>query len=460
MAIIIFSFLTYYFFVLNFFLLLSFVYLQVQRITERLSEEALKVRLRRSGYMEPLYISSTLSSSSGVSSSSVPSFLSMVKVIKLDGYKDFHTMVLKRVCRENCRQSDIDYSYFRTVSYLSKSGPLLHESTALQIGLINNENVPDLIKYLLPKNAPSYCKSFLRQWLLVPPPFHIGIILNELNKELINLKISLPYIIILSIGKVTTLLSEGQANAPLFRDIISIIESVLIMLQGGKNNGYLPLNPHLITLTSYINGIKMDPNIMLIEGPKIINRINSLIISSNQNYDNNNNNNVDDYNSKDGITRFFEENEKDFRSCLSPLNEKVNILFTKLEKLSNSLREKIIEQFPPIYGINEEKPLVDVEYDIYENEIFLYFKYRKVSDTPKSNTHNVNYIEVGKALKSYKRFTTPDVKKLTAEYLDMNEEVRSEALKLLRELCKDLVGNLVEIQHATTWIRVLHVSTP
>ena len=50
----------------------------------------------------------------------------------------------------------------------------LHMETATQLGLMADQTIPSLVKYLLPDSAPAATKRFLRRWLLTPPPPQIA----------------------------------------------------------------------------------------------------------------------------------------------------------------------------------------------------------------------------------------------------------------------------------------------
>jgi len=50
----------------------------------------------------------------------------------------------------------------------------IYISTAQQVGLANNENVPDLVQFLLSRQSYSYSSRFLRKWITNPPPRYVG----------------------------------------------------------------------------------------------------------------------------------------------------------------------------------------------------------------------------------------------------------------------------------------------
>ena len=50
----------------------------------------------------------------------------------------------------------------------------IYTSTAQQIGLARNSNVPELVPHLLTRQSYAYSSRFLRKWINNPPPRSIG----------------------------------------------------------------------------------------------------------------------------------------------------------------------------------------------------------------------------------------------------------------------------------------------
>lgn len=53
-----------------------------------------------------------------------------------------------------------------------------------QIGLLKNDNVPDLVPCLLPRGYPAACHRFLRKWLLLPPSYPLADSAHKLCRQL------------------------------------------------------------------------------------------------------------------------------------------------------------------------------------------------------------------------------------------------------------------------------------
>jgi hypothetical protein len=119
--------------------------------------------------------------------------------VRLSGYKeeDFATQVLRNICRN----LEIDTKHFRIINrvYLLRPRPI-YTSTAQQIGLLTNENVPNLVPFLLPKTYNSQSARFLKKWVLNPPPYEIANEMQSLCRLLLTNKVPLPIFHPVSIG--------------------------------------------------------------------------------------------------------------------------------------------------------------------------------------------------------------------------------------------------------------------
>ena len=72
--------------------------------------------------------------------------------------QDFPTQVLRRIGR--MMAISIDNFRVQTRSYVDRPRPV-YASTALQIGLLQNINVPELVPYLLPKPHSAHSARYL-----------------------------------------------------------------------------------------------------------------------------------------------------------------------------------------------------------------------------------------------------------------------------------------------------------
>lgn len=70
------------------------------------------------------------------------------------------------------------HAYAGVYVYITPNAP------TQQIGLLKNDNVPDLVPCLLPRGYPAACHRFLRKWLLLPPSYHLADSAHKLCRQL------------------------------------------------------------------------------------------------------------------------------------------------------------------------------------------------------------------------------------------------------------------------------------
>ena len=99
-------------------------------------------------------------------------------------------------------------------------------STATQIGLLPAPGVPDLMRSVLPPDAPAACEHQLRRWLLLPPRPSVADAMRDACAELVALSTALPRARPVPIGKLVSLLLARQANAPLFLELRQVLAAV------------------------------------------------------------------------------------------------------------------------------------------------------------------------------------------------------------------------------------------
>ena len=174
-------------------------------ISERLTEEGVQSILSSTGFIEPVYIQD-------LEVSDLP-ILESIQNEKLTGYSatDFSSQLLRRLSRkleintdniricnryeyiQNLTESQVIHknnnpsSSTNSGSSNSNNNVLMpiYTSTALQIGLLPNINVPDLVPHLLPSKSSAYIGRFLRKWLLNPPPAVVADAMRDLCRCLL-----------------------------------------------------------------------------------------------------------------------------------------------------------------------------------------------------------------------------------------------------------------------------------
>lgn len=270
-------------------------------ISERLTEEGVRSLVASSGHIEPVYLQDcspaelsflTHTSSSGSSTGNSGGGGGHV-FEKLNGYSetDFPDQVLRRLSRR--MEIEVDNIRVCNRNQLAaiqpgrqssqhqqrqqQAAPLMpiYTSTALQIGLIANDNVPDLVPSLLPARSSAFSARFLRKWLLNPPPADIADHMRQLcsvlmgegtttsvtsAKSFASAEVApkcalhsateedpgvemkkhrsappavplVPRFTPLSIAKVVTLINRNQCNVALFKEIRHNLNALQVMLR-------------------------------------------------------------------------------------------------------------------------------------------------------------------------------------------------------------------------------------
>ncbi|CAM9461786.1 unnamed protein product, partial [Discosporangium mesarthrocarpum] len=190
-------------------------------VSERLTEEAVKAALEGAGAVEPVFEQDT-----GLLF--LPDHTVSLKGL---GVHDFPRQVLLRVAESLELDTEADLRQFQTVTRNQEGRPRpVYHSTATQIGLLPNPNVPDLVSTLLPPGYPAHSHRFLRRWLLTPPSYALADCAHQVCAELSRTKVSLPKLHPVPVGKAKTMLLAKQCNVPLFREISMCMAGMLAML--------------------------------------------------------------------------------------------------------------------------------------------------------------------------------------------------------------------------------------
>ena len=129
----------------------------------------------------------------------------------------------------------------------------LYAETAAQLGLMGDKTIPPLVSSLLPDSAPAACRRFLRRWLLSPPPPPVSYAMASLVLNLRERGQALPPLSVPPVGKVVALLRAGQASAPVYAEVLSVLDSTLKTIYT-----YTWIDP-MMTLLEFESGIAADP---------------------------------------------------------------------------------------------------------------------------------------------------------------------------------------------------------
>ena len=180
--------------------------------------------------------------------------------------------------------------------------------SAIVVSWCINVHFVRLVPHMLAAGYPMYAARYLQRYLLNPPPYHIadhmrGIVSSLLGRDAPSIPLC-PHV---SIGKVVSLLSAGQANAATFREIAVNIKAMSSLLQSDS-----PIVPYLLKMATYDSGMAYSGQSLVADLQSTYNTISSVISLNNHNLD---------VPSRDKHTRipddFFYRNENDFRGSIN-----------------------------------------------------------------------------------------------------------------------------------------------
>lgn len=398
------------------------------RRSERMTEDALRVVLE-TGFMSPIYVS--------CSKTILPNFMAKYEMVIETGYQsNFHDIILSKVCK------DLEYptDHFHDVQRSSGDIIPLYKATALQVGLMENENVPPLLPHLLLKSSPAVCKRFLRRWLLSPPSYELADHFRQLCHELSVLQIGLPIATPIDIGKAVTLITKKQANVAMFRDIASNTKAVLDMIQ---NKELLPLQSPLVALTASESGISVDISKLVQRGAAILSSISNTVADEA----------VKDLISTDVYNHipeeFFARNEEEFRNRLNLNLLEVQQVYAEVQRKAAYLCQVVQEDVSE--DSNAQRDVVS--YDTNNNILVI----KKKLVTSGGASSHLEYVTAtdrfGKSIPG--KHTTRRLAEAVEEYKRVCEEAQSLTRNILQSLSAALEKDLDIIAQTATWTIVL-----
>jgi hypothetical protein len=439
----------------------------------RLSEEAVRTLLDAAGAVHPIYVQDVdrsrrqhLLGSSGSSSSG--------EVEPLTGYsqKDFRDIVLRMVCLRN-GIDEKTMSTFRTVTESSTAGSARHiySSTAAQIGLKPNPNIPDLVPHLLSKGHKAHSARFLREWLSSPPPKDVALHMQQLCNTLYHSELSLrsnaPFII----RKVLTLLDSRQCNANVFREIADCTTAAMDTLEKALKTGDAgdpdsqAITEHLLAVVSHRAGtLRIDAADLLMRSREMVGLISDVVASADklspvspEDQQDLASGHVPNSGSAalvegqlsaanaDVVKEFFSACEIDFRGHVIRGHPELEATMCGLEQAAAELVQAIVTEFPSQSDAKESK---------------LVFKNGKVylaRDPKDAGVEGIVYQRPydDKKQKYLAGSTTESVAKALSAYLDVAEKAPAAVEAVLQGLCARLDDYQMTVVLISNWALIL-----
>ncbi|CEL93038.1 unnamed protein product [Vitrella brassicaformis CCMP3155] len=380
------------------------------RVADRLTQEAARVKVETAGAVEPIYMQDV---------SELLPFLPDYR-ITFKGHptaSHFHTAVLRDVCKN----LQINPAEFQVVTGTDEDRPRpLYTSTVTQIGLIKTSSIPDLVLSLLPDNHAAHSNRFLRRWILSPPPYRLADSMRDLCTALSRLPCGLPPLRPVPIGKLVSLISARECNAPFFRDLQDCLSSTVAMLnpqgslaqsvptklsdmfgeedgsssnkskskgkakaRGGTHHPFDGVVEPLMAILGHETGLATSRERLLDTGTRILDNITRVVRPVTE----------EDPRSYDPFgfipRSFFDKNEEEFRGKVNPCaSSEVDAAVAKCEEAALALSEAIVEDFfrvpqtlkdrvvsregevvDPVLQQMQQKN--DLTFDIFNNAIYL-----------------------------------------------------------------------------------------
>ncbi|KAI7746485.1 hypothetical protein M8C21_008298 [Ambrosia artemisiifolia] len=164
---------------------------------------------------------------------------------------------------------------FRNVTVASENRPRpLHLGTASQIGAIQTEGIPFLLKYLLPSNCTGLPAMYVRDLLLNPPAYAIASTIQDICKLMSNVSCTIPEFTCITPSKLVKLLELRETNHVEFCKIKSVLDEILQLYSNSELNEILRL---LMDPTWVATGLKIDMETLVKECESVSHRIAEII---------------------------------------------------------------------------------------------------------------------------------------------------------------------------------------
>ncbi|XP_024961664.1 DNA mismatch repair protein MSH1, mitochondrial-like isoform X5 [Cynara cardunculus var. scolymus] len=226
---------------------------------------------------------------------------------------------------------------FRNVTVASENRPRpLHLGTASQIGAIQTEGIPFLLKILLPSNCTGLPAMYVRDILLNPPAHAIATTIQDICKLMSNVSCTIPEFTCISPSKLVKLLELREANHVEFCKIKRVLDEILQLYRNSELKRILRL---LMDPTWVATGLKIDFEMLLDECESVSSRIGELI-----SLDGESDQKMSSY--VNIPSEFFEEVESSWKGRVKRIH--LREAYEEVDKAAEALSLAVTEDFLPI----------------------------------------------------------------------------------------------------------------
>ncbi|KAK4749147.1 hypothetical protein SAY87_026596 [Trapa incisa] len=345
-----------------------------------------------------------------------------------------------------------DRTPFRNVSVCADNRPHpLQLGTATQIGAIQTEGIPYLLKVLLPANCTGLPVLYIRDILLNPPPYEIATTIQAICRLVNDVTCPVPPFTCVSSAKLVKLLELRETNHVEFCRIKDVLDEVLQMKSNPELYDILKL---LMDPTWAATGLKVEFETLITQCKSVSDRIGEIISFNDEN--------DQVMNSFPHIPgEFFEDMESSWkgRIKISHIEDEI----AEVGRAAEALSLAVYEDFVPIlsriramsntFGGSKGELLYSREHEA------VWFKGRRFTPTIWGDTPGEEQIKQLKhALDSKGRkvgeewFTTSKVEGALARYHEASDKAKVRVLELLRQLSEELQVKVNIIVFASTML--------
>ncbi|XP_022640247.1 DNA mismatch repair protein MSH1, mitochondrial isoform X2 [Vigna radiata var. radiata] len=323
-----------------------------------------------------------------------------------------------------------------TVSSGHRARPLTL-GTSTQIGAIQTDGIPSLLKVLLPLSCNGLPVLYIRNLLLNPPSYEIAAKIQETCKLMSSLTCSIPEFTCVSSAKLVKLLEWREVNHMEFCRIKNVVDEILQMYRTLELNEILE---NLIAPTWATTGLEIDFE-TLVAGCEVASSKIGEIIS----LDGGNDQKVNSFSLIPH--EFFEDMESKWKGRIKRIH--IDDVFTAVQKAAEVLHIAVTEDFVPVVSRVKATlaPLGGPRGEICyarEHEA-VWFRGKRFTPNLWSGSPGEEQIkQLRHALDSKGKkvgeewFTTPKVEAALTRYHEANAKATERVLEILRELATEL----------------------